>query len=56
MERMVHFAVLNSEKNRLSLNLAPMVNKRIDSSETFNVVQPYINQATKITPSKVKME
>ena len=56
MERMVYFAVFKSEKNRASLNLVPMDNKGIDFWGIFNVVQPYINQSTKITPSKIRME
>ena len=56
MERMVYFAVFKSEKNRASLNLVPMDNKGIDFWGIFNVVQPYINQATKIKPSKIRME
>ena len=56
MERMVHFAAFKSEKNKTSLNLDPIDKKGTDSLETFNVVQPYINQATKIIPSKIRME
>lgn len=56
MERMVHFAAFKSDKNKTSLNLDPIDKKGTDSLETFNVVQPYINQATKIIPSRIRME